>query len=1098
MKIALFAVGSLLFLPLSCLHAQDAELNGIVRDASGAVVSKSAVRVLNKETGASRSAETNESGLFVVTSLRPGLYDVDVSAPGFKKFVRKDLELRVAQKATLDFTLELGSVQESVTVKGGNETLETSTAQLGTVISPEKIVDLPLNARNFTQLMTLTPGATPVSVAENSGGFLFVPRVGRSYLPAVNGQSNRSNSFTLDGVYNNGNYGGTYAIAPNVDALSEFKVQSHSDLAEFGGVSGGVVNLVTRSGSNEFHGSLYEFLRNDALDARGFFTSGKPPLRQNQFGATGGGRIVKDRTLFFASYEGYRQVNPSASLTRVPTPDQLSGNFTSSSRQIFDPFSTRTDPATAGRFLRTAFPGNIIPASRLNPSMVAWSKAVIPSPINTGFAGFNQRNDDPQRFPYNQYNVRGDHRFSNTQSLWGRYTWGNQNARAANALPGTYSLTELPSSNLGVGYVHVIGANSVVTGLFGYSKMRHRGAPFITEQKLVDQGLFPGLPTSPNFNAPGVGIPSLFGVIPSDTRNRGPQEGFHTQGDWSVLVGRHSIKVGGGVVLMRYHTDETDGALRFADLQTADLNSPGNTGQDVASFMLGVVDTWSYRDRKYSLEAQTWNGYIQDSFKVNDKLTINIGVRWDLLRNAQFTRNFPSMWDFSSGKYIVGSTRPPDCAVAKAAPCLREPDNAYIRDNVVFTGSSKFRKDDYKMFGPRFGFAYRYKPNVVVRGSYGIFYDLQAGATQQAQNPVGAWPNTALVSAPENRTLVTSVASNLTQGNDPRIPIATPSNSYNYYYDPNFQSPYSQQWHLEIQKEFAGNTQVTVGYVGSHNLRLPIGGDYNTARTPGPGPDRPRALWPNLPVSLYDRSIGQSGYNSLQAKVDKRYSNGVSYLLAYTWSKSIDTGSSGQFGVESGSIQDPYNPNGSRSVSGFDIPHNFSSAFVYELPFGPGRRWLQSGPVSRIVGAWQVNSIFQVRSGQPYTLFTNADIANIGAVDATTRARPDLIGDPHLSNPTPARWFNTAAYAVPRQFTFGSSGRNQLRTDGMVNVDFSFFREESFGERVRAQLRVEAFNLFNHPTFGIPQTLISSPVFGRVSGTASTARQIQLGLKLSF
>lgn len=1097
MKSLRFAFACLLSVPLSCLYAQDAELNGIVRDASGAVVSKSAVRVLNKETGASRSAETNESGLYAVTSLRPGLYDVDVSAPGFKKFVRKDLELRVAQKATLDFTLELGSVQESVTVQGGNETLETSTAQLGTVVTPEKIVDLPLNARNFTQLITLTPGASPVSVAENSGGFLFVPRVGRSYFPAINGQSNRSNSFTLDGVYNNGNYGGTYAISPNVDALSEFKVQSHSDLAEYGGASGGVVNLVTRSGSNEFHGTLYEFLRNDALDARGFFTASKPPLRQNQFGATGGGRIVKDRTFFFASYEGYRQVNPSSALTRVPTPEQLGGNFSSSSRQIFDPFSTRADSAAAGRFIRTAFPGNVIPASRFDASMVAWAKAVIPAPINTGFAGFNQRNDDPQTFPNNQYNVRGDHRFSDTRSIWGRYTSNSQNTRSANSLPGTYSLTQLPASNLGVGYVHVLGANSVVTGLFGYSKMRHRGAPFITSQKLVDQGLFPGLPKSPNFNAPGVSIPGLFG-IPSDTRNRGPQEGYHGQADWSRLVGRHAIKIGGGAVVMRYHTDETDGALRFADLQTGDLNSPGNTGQDIASFMLGVVDSWAYRDRKYSLEAQTWHGYVQDSFKVNSRLTVNFGVRWDLLRNAAFTRNFPSMWDFNTGKYIVGSTRSPDCSVSKAAPCLSDPNNAYVRDNVVFTGSSKFRKDDYKMFGPRFGFAYRLKSDMVVRGSYAIFYDLLAGSTQQAQNPIGAWPNTALVSVPANRTLVTAVASNLTQGSDPRIPIATPLNSYNYYYDPNFQAPYSQQWHLEIQKEFAGDTQFTIGYVGSHNLRLPIGGDYNTALTPGPGPDRARALWPNAPVSLYDRSIGQSGYNSLQAKLDKRFSKGISYLLSYTWSKSIDTGSSGQFGVESGSIQDPYNPNGSRSVSGFDIPHIFSSAFVYELPFGPGRRWARSGAAARILGAWQLNSIFQLRGGQPYTLFTNADVANIGAIDQSTRARPDLIGNPHLSEPTPARWFNTAAYAVPRQFTFGSSGRNQLRTDGFANVDFSIFREDSFGERIHTQLRIEAFNLFNHPTFGTPQTLISSPTFGRVSGTISTARQIQLGLKLSF
>jgi hypothetical protein len=1097
MNKVIVAVSMALALGAPCLRAQEAEVNGVVRDSTGAAIPKAAVLVLSRATGTPRTVTTNASGLYTISSLRPGLYDITVTADGFKKIVRNELELRVAQKATLDFAMELGDVKESVTVVGGNETLETSTAQLGTVISPEKIVDLPLNARNFSQLITLTPGATPVSVAENNSP-LFVARVGQSYFPAINGQSNRSNSFTLDGVFNNGHFGGTYAVAPNIDALSEFKVQSHSDLAEFGGVSGGVINLVTRSGTNEFHGSVYEFLRNDALDARGFFTARKPPLRQNQFGATGGGRIIRDRTFFFASYEGYRQVNPSALLTRVPTPEQLAGNFSTTPRQIFDPFSTRSDPNAADRFLRDPFPGNIIPSARLNPSMTAWGRAVIPRPIDTGFAGFNQRNDDPQRFPYNQYNIRGDHRFHQNSSIWGRYTWGEQNQRVANSLPGTYSLTDLPSSNLGVGYVHVFGPSSVLTGLFGYSRMRQRTAPFLTSENLMEKGLFPGLPTGQTFTAPGMGIPSMFGVIPSDTRNRGPQGGYHFQADWSRLVGRHSLKFGGSAVILRYHTDETDGALRFADQQTADLNNPGNTGFDVASFALGVVDTWSYRDRNYSLEAQTWSGYAQDTFKVTDRLTVNLGLRWDLLRNARFSRNFPSMWDFNTGKYIVGSTRPPDCATARKAPCLSEPDNAYVRDNVIFTGSSKFRRDDYKMFGPRFGLAYRWRPSTVIRGGYAILFDLLAGATQQAQNAVGAWPNTALTSSPENRNVITAVANNLTQGRDPRIPVATPLTSYNFYYDPNFQSPYSQQWHLEVQRELPANTQLTMGYVGSHNLRLPIGGDYNTARTPGPGPDRPRALWPNAPVSMWDRSIGQSNYHALQVKLDKRYANGISYLLSYTWSKSIDTGASGQFGVESASLQDPYNPRESRAVSGFDIPHFLSTAVVYELPFGPGKRWLRSGVGAWILGSWQMNSILQLRSGQPYTLFTNADIANIGAVSGTTRVRPDLIGNPRLDKPTPSLWFNTAAYAIPRPFTYGSSGRNQLRSDGFVNMDFSLFREDRIGERVRTQLRVESFNVLNHPTFGVPQTQFSAPNFGRVGSTISTARQIQLGLKVSF
>jgi len=303
---------------------------------------------------------------------------------------------------------------------------------------------------------------------------------------------------------------------------------------------------------------------------------------------------------------------------------------------------------------------------------------------------------------------------------------------------------------------------------------------------------------------------------------------------------------------------------------------------------------------------------------------------------------------------------------------------------------------------------------------------------------------------------------------------------------------------VEVQKELPGSAQLTVGYVGSHSVRLAVGGDYNTALTPGPGPTQPRALWPNDPVSLWDRSVGQSKYNALQAKFEKRFSSGFSSLLAYTWSKSIDVATSGQFNTENLSLQNPYDPNESRSVSCFDIPQYFTIAAIYELPFGHGKRWVRDGIVSRIVGSWRINSIVQLRSGQPFTLFTNVDIANTGAIAGSSQDRPDLVGNPYIDRPSPTLWFNKSAYAVPKPYTFGTSGRNQLRSGSYRNVDFSLFREDAITERVRMQIRAEAFNVLNHPSFGIPQTLITSPSFGQVSGTVSTARQIQLGLKLTF
>jgi hypothetical protein len=375
-----------------------------------------------------------------------------------------------------------------------------------------------------------------------------------------------------------------------------------------------------------------------------------------------------------------------------------------------------------------------------------------------------------------------------------------------------------------------------------------------------------------------------------------------------------------------------------------------------------------------------------------------------------------------------------------------------------------------------------------------------AGVNQQAQNGAinnANWPGNRGATLNQNANQVETNADAPFGSKNPLQPDPTPARLNAFYYDPNFQSPYSQQWNFEIQREILRNLTLSTAYVGSHSLRLSIGGDYNTALTPGPGADRPRALWPHAPVTGYDRSVGQSSYHGLLVKAERRFARGFSYLVAYTWSKSIDVASSAQF-RENISLQDPYNPNESRSVSGFDVPHMFSTALVYELPFGRGRRWVNNGIASRILGNWQVNGILQARSGQPYTLFMNVDVANIGAINQAVRARPNLVGDPVVANPTPVLWFNKSAFASPAQFTFGTAGRNILRTDGLANVDFSFFREDRIKEGIRLQFRAEFFNALNHPTFGTPVSLFTSPQFGQVTSTVSTARQIQLGLKLIF
>jgi hypothetical protein len=338
-----------------------AEITGRVVDPSKAAVPGATVTALNIDKQTERTTTSNDQGFYTFNSLDTGAYQITVQLAGFKALTRTGIKLDVNQSLRLDFALEVGQFSEKVQVVGEVANLEANTAQLGTVMTEEKIADLPLNARNFSQLLALTPGASPISVAQNAGGGQTTQRIGVLVFPAVNGQTNRSNSFTLDGVYNNGAFTGTYAIAPNIDELSQFKVQSHSDLAEFGGVTGGVVNIATKSGTNDFHGSAYEFLRNDALDARGFFTAGKPELRQNQFGTTLGGRVIKNKTFFFFSYEGFRQINGASMLALIPTPAQIAGDFSATKQPLYDPYSTATDPQNPNRFLRNPFPNNQIP-----------------------------------------------------------------------------------------------------------------------------------------------------------------------------------------------------------------------------------------------------------------------------------------------------------------------------------------------------------------------------------------------------------------------------------------------------------------------------------------------------------------------------------------------------------------------------------------------------------------------------------------------------------------------------------------------------------------------------------------------------------------
>ncbi len=1078
--------------PLS--NAQtNAEITGRVTDPSSAPVPGATVRALNVDKQTARTATTSDQGYYTFNSLDTGNYQVSIERSGFKSVTRSGVKLDVNESLRLDFALEIGQLTEKIQVSGEVPIVETNTAQLGTVMTEEKIADLPLNARNFSQLLSLTPGASPVSVAQNAAGGQTTQRIGILVFPALNGQTNRSNSFTLDGVYNNGAFTSTYAIAPSIDSLDEFKVQSHSDLAEFGGVTGGIVNIATKSGTNSFHGSAFEFLRNNALDARGFFSATKAELRQNQFGGTVGGPVLKNKTFFFFSYEGFRQISGASQLALIPTAAQINGNFSGIKQVLYDPYSTAVNPQNSNTFLRNPFPNNQIPGSDLSPSILAFAKAIIPQPVNTGFTGFNSINTDSQTFPADNYSIRLDHYFGAHDWIWARYNWSSGDQVQALQLPGTVDATRIPAKNLGAGYVHNFSPNTIFTALYGLADTTYFDAPTFTSQNLIGQGFFKGFPVDPRAIVTGVAVPGFFSL---SMRNRklGPQIGRQYHADLTHTQGRHNFKVGGEAILQPWSNAQITDLLSFSNRPTADLNNLGTTGSALASFMMGLMDQSQLVDSSFTLQSQIWNFYVQDSWKVTDRLTVNYGVRFDYMRAPVFSTSFPSTWNFTTGKYDVGAKSFPACTQS-GPPCLPDPNNPYLGQYVDFTGSSQLRSNEF-LPGPRLGMAYRLGEHTVLRGSYGIFYDLIAGVNQQAQNGNANWPVTSGGMLNFNSTFVTATADAPFGGSSFPAP-ATPATINSNMYDPGFKDPYSQQWNLEVQRELIHNLSLSVGYVGSHTVHTAISGDYNTAQIPGPGSITPRQLFSYAPVTIYDRSLGQSKYNALQMKVERRYENGLSFLLSYTWSKSMDTGSSGQF-EENVSIENAYNPNASRSVSGFDIPQLFTIASVYDLPFGHGKKMLDHGIAARVFGNWRLNGILTLRSGAPFTPVTNLDIANVGALDASSRDRPNLIGNPNLANPSASEWFNTSAFASPAPYTYGTAGRNILRTQGLKELDLSLFREDKLTERITLQFRAEAFNFLNHPTFDVPQTTTTSPVFGAVSSTTNSARQVQLGLKLLF
>jgi hypothetical protein len=1096
----LLAAGLLLALASVTASAQvtTADLVGTVRDNAGAVVPGVRVTLTNDATGVSRSVTTDDDGNYIFTSLQPGRYSLAAEATGFRKVERTGVELQVNQRAQIDVELQVGQVGETVQISGTPPLLESQSSVLGSVIQERQVQDLPLNGRNFVQLAILSPGVSGASYGMRgtimSGTRPDDLRPGTELF--VNGNRESSNNYLYDGIDNNDRLTLAIVVRPAVEAIKEFKIQTNLFSAEQGRNPGGQVNVVTKSGGNEIHGAVYEFLRNDALDANNFFSNRagtkKPPFKQNQFGGAIGGPIIKGKTFFFGDYDGFRQRLGRVFVNTVPTVKMRQGDFSEITAGIYDPATTVQSGTT---FTRQRFPNDRIPQNRWD-AVTAKLINAYPLPTTSGLVN-NLVTTPTRRQDWDQYDARVDHNHSERDTFFARHSW----SKTATTNPFTFPAVQLPglSKAVGVGnedtfagtstlrahhavinWVHVISPRMVLDLRAGYARFQldftqadvesgdklgvKLGVPNANQQDQQD-----GLPIFSPANYTGIGHSRSLPILRRENT-------YQYVGNLTFTGSAHTIKTGLDVRrrhLTEYQTNRGNGRFNFSPNITN--NPAGNTGgNSIASFLLGAPSLieQDYLLAWVGIRGTEYSAYVADDWRATQKLTLNLGLRYELDTPYSEVANRWANFDPRTATVLVAG---------------RNSVNKYA-------GVNTFKKG----FAPRFGFAWQVADKTVVRGGAGIFWNTagHGGNALRLQRhvpfgPIYSFnPGNFFVSRRVSDGFPTIPPLNLALADNPSGSVIG--------VDPNYQPGYAEQFNLTVQHELPSAVLLKASYVGNLGRHLDTSYNLNQA-VPGAGAVNNRrpffAVRPTLADVTWAVSDGLAAYHAFQFSAEKRLTHGLSGLLSYTWGHSIDTvGQSFGGGADGPLPQDPRNRRADRGNSPFDIRHRLTIAWNYSLPFGKGRRWLSDGgPAEYILGGWQVNGINTFQTGLPFTPTANSATVNTG-----TGSRPDRVGDGKLDNPTVDRWFDTSAFRTPAQFTYGNSGRNILYGPGRVNFDFSLFKEFGITEDVKLQFRTEFFNLFNTPQFDLPNAAIGASNAGTITSIVGTPRQIQFGLKLAF
>jgi hypothetical protein len=1047
---------------------------GLVTDVTGAVMPGVTVKASAIETGVSVQTVTNSEGLYTVAALLIGRYRITAELPGFKRHVSDIVEVHAQSRVRVDFELELGSLDQEVSVSASAPLLDTESSSLAHVVHEEQIRDLPLNGRNFQQLAVLAAGVLPAfGHADRAGGF------------NSHGQWATQNNFILDGVDNNSQVfglqdGKAQVVIPNLDAVQEFEIQTANYSAEFGRSAGAVMNVSLKSGTNQVRGTVYEFLRHDIFDARDAFSyhdrtgDGKADpdaLRHNQYGSTIGGPIRRNRTFYFLSVEATRIHATESSLVTVPTLLERQG--------IFDPQRVIIDPATG-----KPFPANSIPRERWDP-VAAQLLSLWPEPNFAGTTRANLISTPKYTRDRYQYDVRADHSLSVTDRAFVRVSrlafqrerQGPLPPPAVGAADNDVSRDENDGLNLAASETHMFGSTLVNEARFGFNSLT-------TDKRPLTDG-FPnerfGLRVSSPEPVAGLARVTFdggeIGYVPLGESPFNPNDKvartFQLLDNLSIVTGRHTIKLGGD---LRWIQSDIIGAPQTRGV----FNFNGKfTGSSLGDFLLGMTNTRAFSTfQQGALRERDYMFYLQDDWRVASRMTINLGLRYELASPMFDSEDRMTTLDISNFAAV---------RVVRAGERGRSwSDRALVQT-------------DTNNWAPRVGFAFQPASRWTVRAAGGMFYGTPKA---QAANLrlINNWPYYRDVT---QQSTPTSSAGQLADGIDASVlgsATEMPDNLNWNVWASDFKLPTIYQWNLNLQRQLGRSLAVTTAYVGSSSNYLPRWYNINGADPGDPRTERQRRPIPRLGAITYRETSGRASYHGLEATLDKRLSRGVQFSLAYTWSHSIDDVTE-QFGAEGLVIQDKRNLHADNGNSGFDRRHRLVGSYLIELPFGAGRRWLREGGFpSAVLAGWLLSGIVSMQSGAYFDVSIPNPRGRLGVT--ASNWRPDLIGDARLSNPGADRWLSPTAFAVPQNpdgtYRFGTLGRNSLVGPRYFNLDAGVTRDFPLGARRRLQVRWEVFNATNHPSYGLPNAILGDPDFGTIRTTLSTPRQMQFGVKLIF